>query len=272
MVVVKITPKEGEGISNTLKCFITALSINDKTYLESNDYELGNFDTVLHNKFIFKQTNEQVVPFHTWRWLILKKEESLQENIPDSFFDGKLVLNDNKYKHLFTGKVCIDGNFDKSLIHPVVYHRIMSAICSIQFKPMIYKIINKYDIDFQTSLGISVRTWKASHEKNVKRKYDFKEYKKSIVNVLSPNIKTIVLSIDNDSPIIENSYVRLIKSISPAQIIIYRETDVNHLQYVMIKLLLLSKCGILIGNKLSTFTELTFWFSGCNQEVISVGN
>ena len=275
MVVIKIIPRPNgynAGISNTLKGFITALSIHNKTTIEcDDDYELGNFDTILHDKYIFKPTSEQTEDFYSWRWLILKKEETLQQNIPDSFFDGKVNLNQNKYKHLFTGKVTIDGNFDKSLIHPVVYHRIMKSLCSIEFKPIIYKNVNRYDISFQTSLGISVRTWTASHEKNVNRKYKFEEYKKAIEDALSPTIKTIVLSIDNKSSKIEKSYVKLIESISSANIIIFREEDVNHLQYSIIKLLLLSKCGILIGNKLSTFTELSFWFSGCNQKVIPVG-
>jgi hypothetical protein len=215
MVVIKIIIRPNgynSGISNILKGFITALSIHNKTTIEcDHDYELGNFDTVLHNKYIFKPTHEETVPFHTWRWLILKTEETLQEHIPDRFFDGKLILNDNKYKPLFTGNVTIDGNFDKSLIHPVVYHRIMKAICSIEFKPIIYKNVDQYNIDFKSSLGISVRTWSASHEKNVNRKYDFKEYKKEILKAISHNIKTIVLSIDNKSSKIEKSYVKLIE-------------------------------------------------------------
>jgi hypothetical protein len=268
-MIFKVTAKKKLGISNTLKGFITALSIHKNTKIEcTDDYELGNFDTILEDKFIYHPTKKQVEPFNTWRFLILKDEEALQQNIPDKFFKNKVELDNDKYKYLFTPNVSIDGNFNKKLIHPEVYHRIMCTIQMITFKPIIYKEVNKFNIDYNTTLGISVRTWTASHEKNVNRKYSFKSYKNAITNAFNKRIKTVILSIDNDSEKLETQYINFIQPFCD-NIIIYREHNVNHLQYTIIKLLLLSKCGIFIGNRISTFTELVYWFNGCNQQIIT---
>ena len=111
-----------------------------------------------------------------------------------------------------------------------------------------------------------MRTWTASHEYNINRKYSFEIYKNAINDVLAKksSINTIVLSLDNE--IVESEYRELLKNYP--NIIIYRETNVNHLQYVIIKMLLLSKCGYFICNRISTFSELVFWFSECKQKVI----
>ena len=146
----------------------------------------------------------------------------------------------------------------------------MQAIAQIKFKPIIYQELNKYNIDFNTSLGISVRTWKASHEYNINRKYSFDIYKNAINLALeqNPSIKTVVLSLDNEA--VEPEYMELLNSYARLNVIIYRETNINHLQYVIIKMLLLSKCGYFICNRISTFSELVFWFSECKQKVNSL--
>ena len=43
--------------------------------------------------------------------------------------------------------------------------------------------------------------------------------------------------------------------------IILNNTSLNHIQNSLYKLLILSQCTYLIGNRISTFTELIFWFS-----------
>jgi hypothetical protein len=215
---------------------------------------------------IDKQTNV-IEPFSSCRWLILKKEEDIQRDLPYEYSNYNAVdLNNPKYTHIFTPKVTIDHYYDRTLIHDDVYFRFMKVIQSIVFKPIIYNEINKYNIDFEKTLGISVRTWTASHEYNINRKYSFEIYKNAINDVLAknPSINTIVLSLDNE--IVESEYRELLKNYP--NIIIYRETNVNHLQYVIIKMLLLSKCGYFICNRISTFSELVFWFSECKQKVI----
>jgi hypothetical protein len=270
-ILFKVHVPNGAGIGNTLKGFISGLTVNPNTKIECNPiYILGNFDTVLDAKYILTEIDKQtnvIEPFSSCRWLILKKEEDIQGDLPYEYSNYNAVdLNNPKYTHIFTPKVTIDHYYDRTLIHDDVYFRFMKVIQSIVFKPIIYNEINKYNIDFEKTLGISVRTWTASHEFNINRKYSFEIYKNAINDVLAknPSINTIVLSLDNE--IVESEYRELLKNYP--NIIIYRETNVNHLQYVIIKMLLLSKCGYFICNRISTFSELVFWFSECKQKVI----
>jgi hypothetical protein len=265
----------GAGIGNTLKGFISGLSINPNTKIECNEnYILGNFDTVIDSNFILDiNDNEKydIEPFSSCRFLILKTEENIQKDLPYEYSDYNNVdLNNSKIAKLFTPKVTIDHSYDRSLINDIVYNRFMQAIAQIKFKPIIYQELNKYNIDFNTSLGISVRTWKASHEYNINRKYSFDIYKNAINLALeqNPSIKTVVLSLDNED--VEPEYMELLNSYARLNVIIYRETNINHLQYVIIKMLLLSKCGYFICNRISTFSELVFWFSECKQKVNSL--
>jgi hypothetical protein len=273
-VLFKVHIPFGAGIGNTLKGFISGLSINKNTKIECNsNYILGNFDTVLDEKYILKEIDKQkftIEPFSSCRWLILKEEENIQKDLPYEYSNYNSVdLNNIKYKHMFTPKVTIDHYYDKTLIHYDVYNRFMKVIKSISFKPIIYNEVDKYNIDFESSLGISVRTWTASHEHGINRKYSFEIYKNAIIEILSKNqhIKTIVLSLDNE--MVESQYLELLnKYPNITKIIIYRETEVNHLQYVIIKMLLLSKCCYFVCNRISTFSELVYWFSECKQQVI----
>lgn len=235
---------------------------------------MGNFDTVIDSNFILDiNDNEKydIEPFSSCRFLILKTEENIQKDLPYEYSDYNNVdLNNSKIAQLFTSKVTIDHSYDRSLINDIVYNRFMQAIAQIKFKPIIYEELNKYNIDFNTSLGISVRTWKASHEYNINRKYSFDIYKNAINLALeqNPSIKTVVLSLDNEA--VEPEYMELLNSYARLNVIIYRETNINHLQYVVIKMLLLSKCGYFICNRISTFSELVFWFSKCKQKVNSL--
>jgi hypothetical protein len=281
-IIFRVHIPNGAGIGNTLKGFISGLTVNPNTKLECNPhYLLGNFDTVLDETYIFipgkYNDNSYVVePFSSCRWLILKDEESIQQDLPYEYSNYNAVdLNNPKYSVLFTPKVTIDHYYDRGLIHDKVYNRFMTVIQSIRFKPIIYDELKQYKIIAETSLGISVRTWTASHEYNIQRKYNPELYKNAIVQTLSEQtqINTIVLSIDNDSVGLEQQYTGFLQANYPhINIVIYRECehDVNHLQYVIIKMLLLSKCGSFIGNRISTFSELVFWFSGCGQKVITV--
>jgi hypothetical protein len=77
-VLFKVHIPYGAGIGNTIKGFISGLTVNSNTKLECNkNYILGNFDTVLNEKYIFNENDKQkyiVEPFSSCRWLILKSE------------------------------------------------------------------------------------------------------------------------------------------------------------------------------------------------------
>lgn len=276
-IIFKIHVPIEAGIGNTLKGFFSGLTVNKNTKIECNHYSmLGNFDTCIENQYIFTYddyNNYIVEPFSSCRWLILKEEESLQTDLPYEYSDYNNVdLNNDKYKHLFTSKVTIDHSYDKKLIHETVYNRFMDVIKNFKFKQILYDevetTIKKYEtFSFENSIGISIRTWKAPHEHNINRKYDPEEYKKEIKNRINHNTKFIIFSFDNND--VKDEYIKYINEKYPnLEIVVYDKPEyINHLQYCIIKMLLLSKCGTFICNRISTFSELVFWFSHCNQTV-----
>ena len=123
-------------------------------------------------------------------------------------------------------------------------------------------IIGKQEVfKLKRTLGISIRTWKASHENNIKRAYNFETYKDKIIEVLDKHndINMVVISIDNRDFL--DKYQELFKKINIEIIIFNKSEYINDIQYAIIKALLLAKCNYCIANRISTFSELIFWFS-----------
>ena len=267
-------PREA-GVGNTLKGFISGLSVHWNTKIECNYSSiLGNFDTVLEKEHIFDSRvhslKYQIEPFSSCRWLVLKNEESLQPDLPYEYSNYMDVdLNNPKFKYLFSTQSMIDHNYDVSKIHVQVKTRFLNTIKQIRFKNVLLEEVEKYSFDYENTLGISVRTWTASHEFNIRRKYDFNTYQTIITNVIeqSPNIHTVFISLDNDN--VKSQYQTFLNEKYPnLKVIFYEEKEgFNHLQHVMIKMLALTKCKYFICNRISTFSELVFWFGECKQTV-----
>ena len=139
----------------------------------------------------------------------------------------------------------------------------------IEFSPVVLKEIDNFNTTgvCENALAISVRTWKCKHEKNIKRKYNFETYREKILDVLekTPTINKIIISLDNHD--VENDYIELCKSQNKEYIILKKPEILNELQYVLYKVMILSKCCSFIGNRISTYSELVFWFSECKIKV-----
>lgn len=262
------------GIGNIIKCLISALSVNSDTVIECYpQYEYGTYDSILHERFIFKgKGNKELEKVYTCRLLILSHEEPYQQDIPmeEWYVDG---LENPRFRHLFTCKRRIDWNYDASLLDDRVKCRIFNTIDSIRFTDMVYHEVQRLAGMFadQPALGISVRTWKSSHESNIDRPYQFAMYRDKILQILQehPEVSTIVLSIDNQNFL--EPYLQLFEETKKRVMILDKLKHWNSIQYAIIKVLALSKCSYVIGNRISTFTELVFWFGKCKPQIHTVG-
>jgi hypothetical protein len=113
-------------------------------------------------------------------------------------------------------------------------------------------------------LGVSVRTWKSHHENGINRAYNPNIYRDKITEVLQANpIISVILSIDNETYV--DPYLDL-----PNMIILRKPAHFNDIQFAVYKMLVLSHTNYFIGNRISTFTELVFWFSKHNTKVYPV--
>lgn len=220
---------------------------------------MGDYSSILDDKHIFVEGRDTGYdPYFSWRFLLLHSE-SEQAHIPSTFKTD--VCINSVFKH----DTFIDLNYNRSLVCDRVFNRIMTGIHRISWRSEILDEVNKIASQFETNvLGVSIRSWTASHERNIKRSYDKQKYIDMIVNTVSAtcnSIQTIFLSADNPS-----LYSEYMNDLNMYNVCFYEPPKhFTELQYVCVKLLLLSKCQFLIGSKLSTFTELSFWLSGCKQ-------
>ena len=260
------------GIGNSLKSFISGLSISDDTKIVDNPRSsLGNFSSVLEGGFMFDNDTGGGEPifFDTWRFLVLTDEELDQPNLPnDQSHETGIHPFTQKALPIFSEVSKIDLYYDRSLIHDRVYNRIMRAIDKIQWRATVIDEVARVHSTFVYPVcGVSVRTWKAPHEKNIRRPYEPRVYKDAIQKVTATDYpQSFFISYDNEDAAKDYG-----DCFHGSRIITYpRRPAINETQHAVIKMLLLSKCNIFICNRQSTYSELAFWFSRCTQKVIAL--
>jgi hypothetical protein len=268
---------DGAGIGNTLKGFISALSICDdvdvKIQCNINSI-LGDFSKIIDEKFIVQNDDDLKKRdiFSSCRFLIKKEEEEYQFDLSNEYscYTAVDLSYDKKYWYLFSQKVMIDWYFERKLIHDKVFERIQNGIKKIIWKQEIMDEVDKTCQQIQfPALGVSIRTWNAQHsgDRGCTRPYNKEEYMKKMQNIIDNYaINTIFMSYDNHNVI--ESYDSFLKDY---KVITYVPTDdIDLLQIAIIKILILSKCEYFVCNRISTFAELVFWFGECKQIVQTV--
>lgn len=270
--LIRVSVYPDVGLGNTFKSFISALSINPNTKIAPQDFPTGNFDTILQSKFIFQQSDSMrysIIDLDCWRWRVLAEEEAVQKTFENDF--STMHFCSSSLGGRFSSKVQIDYNYNRSRISEIVYNRITKTISKIEFLDVITSAVNKITASFDNALAVSVRTWTAKHEQNVGRTYSFDEYAVAISRMLreNPNINTVFLSVDNDAVFPQfEMFLSRYSHLKVFSLFARSDENLNYLQRAMVKILVMSKCRYFICNRISTFSELVFWFSGCSQDVI----
>ena len=278
------------GIGNTLKGLITALSLTDDAKVRCNPMAMmGDFTKVLADEHIYKEGTNGYDEFSTCRFLILKSEENVQRDLPNelSYYNG-VDMSNPKFHWLFSMRSMIDFYYDRSLIADVVFDRILRGINKICWTGVVLSEVARVRaVMFPSAptsgsetkppgsiLGISIRTWKAKHEYNIDREYSPQKYQAAIREAVreakcdgkEKAIDRVFISFDN--PMAAPDYV---EALTEFTIISYVKPDhVTELQCAVIKMLLLSETDYFVCNRISTFSELVFWFGGCRQRVFPV--
>jgi hypothetical protein len=265
------------GIGNVLKCLISGLSINDDTVIECYPhYMYGAYDTILDKKFIYDpatSNQKETVPINTCRILLLYYEDAYQNDLPNEEITLD-PLHPKLFHWYFSRTKRIDWHYDPALVDSRVRERILGDIRKIVFLPIIHESVEKWTRLFchAPSLGVSIRTWTASHEGTVGRPYSTEVYFKRINQVMTehPEIQTIVLSVDN--PAVIGEYLTEISAKYPhcAFIVLQKPAELNAIQYAVTKALTLARSTYFIGNRMSTFSELVYWFGECKPVVYTV--
>lgn len=271
-LIIKDYEKDGLGIGNVLKNLISALRIHDDVVIQCvPDYCYGAYDQILADHHIATEhTTKEREIVKTARLLVLRVEEGVQEDLPSEewYMAG---LNNPRFHHCFSFSKRIDWNYDPARIHPLVRESIIHTIRGIKFRPMIHQEVDRLSqFPLDSTLGVSIRTWKASHEGNINRTYDPLIYLEMMERALQehPEIQTIVFSIDNHN--YREPYEAWCKERGIAYHVLEKRDGILDIQYALIKALTLARCPYVIGNRNSTFTELIFWFGECKPVMYTV--
>ena len=265
------------GIGNIFKCLISALSINDDVKIVCvPEYMYGAYDTILDDRFIFNPTQittKELIRIYTCRFLLLYYEEDIQQDLPNEEVTMD-PIHPTLFHWYFSKRKKIDWYYDPSLVHPQIRDRILGSMDKIRWKPIVMETVDLWHKAFSSrvSLGLSIRTWTASHEINIARPYSSDVYKEKIEQVLSehPEIETIVISIDQPNQL--HGYITYLSMKYPACsiVILSHLSHLNPIQYAVTKAFTLSRCNYFIGNRISTFSELVYWFGRCKSVVYPV--
>lgn len=273
---MKFTVEILSGLCNVLKSFITALSITETNILPRFDAHFdANYNEILDDSLICHNQQEFGESFVSARFLILKSEESEQNDLIN---DAKVLgdhpnIRNKNLAHLFSTH-SIDWFYDRSLICDKVFNRIIYGIEKIKWKNIILNEVNNISQKFEYPLlTIQIRTWThkfdppncTSIRDGVIRNYNFETYKTAIDSFL-PNVKSIFLTSDNDSVLpMYLEYLKNYKVITHTQ-----PPHLTQMQYSTVSMLLGSKCDMLVCCRLSTYAECMWWFGKCKAKVIPV--
>ena len=276
-LVVPVTNEA--GIGNTLKGLITALSLTDDATIQCNySAMMGNFTNVLDERHICKDITKYDT-FSTCRFLVLKTEEDVQQDLPTEISCYTIPdMSNPKFHSLFSIKSMIDWYYNKSLIANVVYERILRGIDKIVWSNVVLSEVARTQANVYSNLkngrvmGVSVRTWTAVHERNINREYSTEKYVTAINDAvkMAQNDGTCIdcVFISYDNHVVAPQYASVLSSFPVISYV--KPAHVTELQCAVIKMLVLSKTDYFVCNRISTFSELVYWFNRCRQKVFTV--
>lgn len=272
------------GLCNVLKSFVTALSmteVGNTNILPRFDAHFdANYNEILDDSLICHGPHEFGQSFVSSRLLILKSEESEQQDLINdakSLGDHPNIKN-KSLSYLFSTH-SIDWFYDRNLISDKVYERIQTGINRIKWRDEVLSEVERVSKDFEYPLlTVQLRTWThkfdppncTSIRDGVIRDYNFEEYKNAINEFLKSEEppKTIFLTSDSDEAL--PTYLDYLKDYDVNVVTYTQPENVTQMRFSAASMLIGSKCDMLVCNRLSTFAECIWWFGECKAKTIPV--
>jgi hypothetical protein len=262
------------GLGNYLKGFVTMLSIAEspeQMKIVSSDDMNCDYHNILDACHVIRacDLSPKYARFFNCGLMVLA-DETDQLNIPNEYNTHHFEFVPPHLRHLFGCKASIDLCYDPSLISPRVYDRIMDVLRRrLRLKASIVREADEFMAGKDNALGVSVRSWTAPHEHGVHRPYDRNVYLDKLVQTLRqfPDIRDVVISCDNDQEVaVYEDFLRM-HFPSVELHTTKARSELTYLQHGMVKMLILSRCKYFICNRISTFSEMVFWYSGMKQRI-----
>lgn len=197
----------------------------------------------------------------TWRILALKSEEKL---LDDSFVDAfpeRFDTQSPEFQALYTKRYILDGMYHK--IPKPILRRILLAQEQIPWNPKLKQILDSIP-QLHRCLGVSVRTWRASHDNNPLAAYRAKSFNPQkyldVIKQYENKIEAIFFSFD--TPEAE----ALFKDVKIPRVNI-NLSSYSPIVQAALKAQILGNCGMILGDKLSTYIEAAWYMGGCRADI-----
>ena len=254
-----IVARKRGGLCNNLKCYLSSMRIADLNGLEVVT-DCKDLVQIYSNLDHISDLTDRVVTKNHCDWRLVVFE---QDELPKGFAKS---LESRGFEGADKDRKNID--FEYHHIPASIQKIYLDYLKKMDIRPDLLAITRNFAINNFTAETVSVhlRTWLTDDwDQAPKRHHHFfneEKYRKIIENHLDDGI---FLSSDNIG------YAERLKADYGDAIITVERSDAeNPVDFAFINLLLLSRNSIIYGSKISTFTEMAWWYSGCRAEVILI--
>lgn len=229
------------GLANRIKTYMSCFSRFDevRTLKDADTYMFSNIKMCSENEF------NKYSHFDNWRLYL--SDEDLKYR--------------KEYKHIDL----LYENTPKYFIN-----KYLEVIDKLKINEDILEYVKDFSEDWNNIIGLHIRSWYCD-----RKNWHSNELFETVINTLDTNSK-IFLCGDN------KEVIDYFQHIYGDRIIIHDQEKYSHPHLAesghnndiqtnvdaFIDLLLLSKCDTIIGTYASTFSEVAWWFGGCNSKVI----
>ncbi len=234
------------GLCNRLKSLISALRLdrNAKVYWVKNHKVRCYFSDLFKNDIEIKRVPQDARIYNNWRFCLIRNGDLYIPEDESEYYDRMYDATPTKDKE-----------------------EILNVISSFVFNDYVQSQVDSLE-NSEDCISVQIRTWHEAKGTPKFESYDISKYFTAI-DKLDP--RKLFVTSDNPNP------VRLMRKRYGDRVVVYPKRtkfgDRNSrkgMQDITVDFLLSSKNNVIIGDKLSTFTELSWWFGGCKANVITV--
>lgn len=253
-----------DGIGNVCKGWLTALAVDPTATVQANPaFSLAAYQTVLHPKHLWQ--GDSRVPLYTCRLRVLVREHEGQQHLPTEHAD--YAWHQPELDALYSPNL-IDWHYDRDALSLDVMDRVHRSLDGIELLPNITDRVAGLVGQVQgRSLGLAIRTWKAAHEQGVQRPYSERVWLDAIQAELQ-DVETVVVCADRLDTL--EAYCGFLAH-WPVRLVVPASVSVdNPTQAAFIQMATLAACDVLIGSRISTFTELAWWWGRNRARVVAL--
>lgn len=251
-----IARKRG-GFCNNLKCYLSSMryaeAANSRLLTECADLNMV-FEGVT---MVPEGTDTAQLPgLSDWR-LHVFPEDRLEEG----FATSKLAIG--------YGGTQGDGkniDFEYARIPSSLQTTYLALIESLKIRAPLQKFVDQFSSAYfdANTASVHMRTWMTdSWDKAPRRHAHFFKFENYVKAIEERQPHKVFLSSDNAS------YAAQLKDrFGEALIMLPEDHSFNRTEEAFVSLLLLSRNPVLFGSNVSTFTEMAWWYSGCQSQVV----